>query len=329
MKEYARTDLALEARELYFEAAKTQEEEDIKGVSVESEKNGEYIIVTRVKIEDNEGEAALNKKMGTYVTIEFPKDFAGYNNLNIKLMEICRDEIEKLIETEVKTTLVIGLGNWNITADSLGPKTVGDILVTRHLEKYMPDEIDERLSSVSAVAPGVLGITGIETGEIVKGLCKRVKPDLVIAIDALCSRKIDRINSTIQISNTGIVPGAGVGNRRMALDEKTLGVPVIAIGIPTVVDAATIAGDTIELVVGSLEEHAKDNEPLYKMLSVIEEEDNMPIIKQALSPAVGNFIVTPKEIDESVERLSRIIADGINLALHRGLTLEELEIYRY
>ena len=114
-------------------------------------------------------------------------------------------------------------------------------------------------------------------------------------------------------------------NKRMALDEKTLGVPVIAIGIPTVVDAATIAGDTIELIVGSLEKHAKDNEPLYKMLSVIEEEDNMPIIKQALSPAVGNFIVTPKEIDESVDRLSRIIADGINLALHRGITLEELD----
>ena len=224
--------------------------------------------------------------------------------------------------------MVIGLGNWNITADALGPKTIGDIVVTRHLQKYMPDEIDDRLSSVSAAAPGVLGITGIETGEIVRGLCEKVTPDLIIAIDALCSRKIDRINSTIQISDTGITPGAGVGNKRMAIDEETLGVKVIAIGVPTVVDAATIAGDTIEIIVNNLEERAKDNEPLYKMLSVIEEEDNMPIIKEALTPAIGDFIVTPKEIDESVSRLSRIIGDSINLALHKGLELSELELYK-
>lgn len=324
-----RTDLALEARELYFEAAKAEAEKEIDGVEVETEKKYDEIIITRVKVKNDEAQNLLNKKMGTYITVEFPKDFSGFNNLSRHLCEICSNELKKLIELcSIKTTLVVGLGNWNITADSLGPKVVGDILVTRHLSKYMPEEIDSRLSSVSAAAPGVLGITGIETGEIVKGLCERIKPDLIIAVDALCSRKIDRINSTIQISDTGIVPGAGVGNNRMALDEKTLGTPVIAVGIPTVVDAATIAGDTIELIVSNLEEHAKQNEPLYKMLTVIEEEDNMPIIKQALTPAIGSFIVTPKEIDESVMRLSRIVADSINLSLHDGITLEELELYR-
>ena len=327
MRKNVRTDLALEARELLFESG--AEPKSLEGVRVEEEADGEEIKITRVIVENDEGEKTLSKRKGTYVTVEFPPDFWGYNNLSDRLIEICSKEINALIGKDgPKNTLVIGLGNWNITADALGPKTVGDVLVTRHLAKYMPDEIDERLSSVSAAAPGVLGLTGIETGEIVKGLCEKVAPNLIIAIDALCSRKIDRINSTIQISDTGIIPGAGVGNKRMSIDEETLGVPVIAIGVPTVVDAATIAGDTIELIVNNLEEHAKDNEPLYKMLSVIEEEDNMPIIKEALSPAIGNFIVTPKEIDESVSRLSRIIGDSINLALHKGLELSELELYK-
>lgn len=327
MKRSVRTDLAIEARELLFESG--AEETKLDGVRVEEENNGEEIKITRVIVENSKGEETLSKRIGTYVTVEFPPDFWGYNALSDRLIEICSKEISALIgENRPKSTLVIGLGNWNITADALGPKTIGDVLVTRHLAKYMPDEIDERLSSVSAAAPGVLGLTGIETGEIVKGLCEKVRPDLVIAIDALCSRKIDRINSTIQISDTGIVPGAGVGNKRMAVDEETLGVPVIAIGVPTVVDAATIAGDTIEIIVNNLEEHAKENEPLYKMLSVIEEEDNMPIIKEALSPAIGDFIVTPKEIDEAVSRLSRIIGDSINLSLHNGIELSELELYK-
>ncbi len=326
MKRSIRTDLALEAREFLLESG---EQKEVEGVSIEEEMCSEDVKITRVIVESEKGEKRLSKKRGTYVTVEFPPDFGGYNNITDTLIKVCSKEITALFPNGVpKTTLVIGLGNWNITADALGPKTVGDVLVTRHLQKYMPEEIDSRLSSVSAVAPGVLGITGIETGEIVKGLSKKVSPDLIIAVDALCSRKIDRINSIVQISNTGIIPGAGVGNKRMSVDEETLGVPVIAIGVPTVVDAATIAGDTIEIIVNNLEEHAKDNAPLYKMLTVIEEEDNMPIIKEALSPAIGDFIVTPKEIDESVSRLSKIIADSINLSLHNGLTLSELELYK-
>lgn len=319
----------MEAREFYFETAEENKGE-IDGVRTEIEKDGDEITVTRVFIENKNGESALGKKAGTYITFEFPQDFWGYNNISQRLIELCAAEIKRLLgNKKPKNTLVIGLGNRNITADALGPKTVEGVLATRHLIKYMPDEIDGRITSVAAASPGVLGLTGIETGEIVFGMCENVKPDLIIAVDALCSRKIDRINSTIQISNTGIVPGAGVGNKRMSLDEETLKVPVIAIGIPTVVDAATIAGDTFELILGSLEENAKENLPLYKILKVIEQEDNNVIIKEALSPAIGNFIVTPKEIDEAVMRLSKIISDGINLALHEGLTLSELELFKF
>lgn len=322
-----RTDLALEAREIFL--AESKSKSDIDGVLVEEESFGEEIKVTRVIIKNETGEKTLSKKRGKYVTVEFPADFSGYNNLSLRLTEIIKDEIEKILAGKIpENTLVIGLGNRNITADALGPKVVEGVLATRHLKEYMPDEIDERLSSVSAVAPGVLGRTGIETGEIVKGICEKVSPKLVIAIDALCSRKIDRINSTVQISNTGIQPGAGVGNKRMTIDEGTLGVPVIVLGVPTVVDAATLAEDTIELIVGGLKAGAKENLPLYKMLSVIEKEDNLPIIKEVLSSAEQNFVVTPKEIDESIGRLSGVIANSINLCLHKGLTLADLELYK-
>lgn len=193
----------------------------------------------------------------------------------------------------------------------------------------MPDEIDRRLSSVAAAAPGVLGITGIETGEMVFGICEKIKPDLIIAIDALCSRKTERINSTVQISNTGITPGAGVGNPRTAICEETLKVPVIALGIPTVVDAATIAKDTFEIILENLSNNAKDNLPLFKILSVLKQEDNESLIKNALSPSCESLIVTPKEIDETVIRLSKILSDGINLALHNGLRLSEIELFKY
>lgn len=322
-----RTDLALEAREIYL--ADKEEKSEIDGVLVEEESFGEEIKVTRVIIKNENGEKTLSKKKGKYVTVEFPADFSGYNNLTLRLTQIIKDELFSILGGKIpENTLVIGLGNRNITADALGPEVVDSVLVTRHLKEYMPDEIDDRLSSVSAVAPGVLGRTGIETGEIVKGLCEKIAPELVIAIDALCSRKIDRINSTVQISNTGIQPGAGVGNKRMAIDEEFLNVPVVVLGVPTVVDAATIAQDTIELIVGSLKAGAKENLPLYKMLSVIEKEDNLPIIKEVLSSSVKNFVVTPKEIDESIIRLSNVIANGINLVLHQGLSIQELELYK-
>ena len=224
--------------------------------------------------------------------------------------------------------MVIGLGNRNITADALGPLTVGSVLVTRHLLEYMPEEIDSRLRSVCAISPGVLGITGIETVEIVRGLAEHIHPSLIIAVDALCSRRMERINTTIQLTDTGIIPGAGIGNRRMSINRDSLGIPVIAIGVPTVVDAATIVSDTIDMIIENLKENAGESRPIYKMLEVIAAEDKFGLIKQVLTPHFGDFIVSPKEVDTAVSSISDIIANGINIALHKGIGLEDIDRYK-
>ena len=168
----------------------------------------------------------------------------------------------------------------------------------------------------------------METGEIVKGLCQHVKPSLIIAIDALCSRNMNRINNTIQLTDTGITPGAGIGNRRMAIDRNSLGVPVIAIGVPTVVDAATIAGDTIDLILENLKANAGESRPIYKMLEVIAAEDKYTLIKQVLTPHYGDFVVSPKEVDNVVNDISAIIANGINISLHEGMTMQDIDRYK-
>ena len=222
---------------------------------------------------------------------------------------------------------MVGLGNWNITADALGPKVIRSLMVTRHLKEYVPEEIDEGIRPVCAIAPGVLGITGIETGEIVRGLVEKIKPKLVIAIDALCSRKTERINTTIQIADTGITPGEGVGNKRRALNKETLGIPVVAIGVPTVVDAATIANDCIDLILHSLKNHAGEEKPLYKVLDTIEAEDKYSLIRGAIEPSLGNFIVAPKEVDTIIDDISKVIANGINISLHEGIDLADVDRY--
>ncbi len=323
----ARTDLAIEAREMYFENA--QLETEAEGIAAEEQECDFGIKVTRVFVQDERGKKALNKAEGTYITVELPDPNETLQEAYEEACRICSEELAKLIKDKWDgTVLVLGLGNRNITADALGPKTVDSVLVTRHLLQYMPEEIDERLRSVCAISPGVLGITGVETGEIVKGICDRVKPGLIIAVDALCSRRMERINNTIQLTDTGIVPGAGIGNRRMAIDEYTLGIPVVAIGVPTVIDAATIAGDTIDKIIENLKLNAEENRPLYKMLSVIAEEDKYGMIKQVLTPDYGDFVVTPKEVDTVVENIAEIIANGINIALHEGITLDDIDRYK-
>lgn len=323
----ARTDLALEAREMYFENAVIEAEAE--GVTAEEESFGENIKVTRVKILDEKGQKSLGKEKGEYITIEIKSDVGREQKLYEEACRICAKEISKIIKIKrEETVLVVGLGNWNITADALGPKAAGNVLVTRHLLEYMPEEIDSRLRSVCALSPGVLGITGVETGEIIKGLVDRIKPSLVIAVDALCSRRMERVNSTIQITDTGITPGAGIGNRRMEINKKALGVPVVAIGVPTVVEAATIAGDTIDMILADLKANAGENKPLYKLLSVIAEEDKYSMIKQVLTPQYGDFVVTPKEVDTVVDNISSVIANGINIALHEGITLDDIDRYK-
>jgi len=324
-----RTDLTLEAHELLREQAlkEKNEQQDIPGVRVENAGNDE-IKITRVIVETPAGEKAIGKPMGNYITLEVP----GLRENDQELYEnTCRalaQELAGILKLGDKTmTLVVGLGNWNVTPDALGPKVVSSMMVTRHLLEYLPEQVDKGVRPVCAVAPGVLGITGIETGEIIRGIVERIRPDYVIAIDALASRKMERVNTTIQIADTGISPGSGVGNKRMELSRATLGIPVIAIGVPTVVDAATMANDTIDLVLDSMIQQAPQGTEFYNMMKSIDREEKYNMIKEVLEPYVGNLIVTPKEIDEVVKKIAKVIANGLNIALHQGITLNDVNRY--
>ncbi len=322
-----RTDLALEMRELFLEAGEMISE--IQGVRAEEELIEQGIKATAVEILDKNGEKALHKEKGRYITIELPKDWWMKQAVYEAACKACAKELKKLVSgNSLENVLVVGLGNRNITPDAVGPTTLDYVLVTRHLIRYMPEEIDKRLKSVCAIAPGVLGITGLETGEIIKGLTEKIKPSLIIAIDALCSRSVERVNKTIQLSDTGITPGAGVGNRRMSLNKKEMGVPVIGVGVPTVIDAATIAADAIDLLIKNMKENSGENQGFLEILKDAEEEDRLFLLKEVLGENVGDFIVTPKDIDEQAEKMSRIIANGINIALHEGISLSDIDEYK-
>ena len=308
-----RTDLALERRDLYNKANNI--EKDINGIEAEEEKVDDNITISRVKVTNEKGEEAIGKKQGNYITIDV-KNLKIANEEEIqKTSEIVTNELRKLINEHVQengSVLIVGLGNIYVTPDSLGPKVINEIDITRHLLEYMPEVLDKNTREVSAISPGVLGTTGIETMEILKGIIDNTKPQLVIIIDALASRNIERISSSVQIADTGIVPGAGVGNARKELTENTLGVPVIAMGIPTVVEAATIAADSLTLFINKAQEKGESNDFLNKL----QEEDKYKIIKEILAPEEYNFIVTPKEIDSLIEKMKDIVARGINFAVN-------------
>ena len=307
-----RTDLALEAKEIYSENAKDKEK--INGVDVKITKN-ESITTTKIKITNENGIRALGKPIGTYVTIEAP-DIKYSVEVYEKACQLLADEIRNLAKIESKTkTLVVGLGNKKITPDALGPDVISKLMVTNHMKEHLKDFFDDDITSVCAIAPGVLGTTGMETAQIIKGVIEQVKPDLVIAVDALASRSLDRISTTIQLSDTGISPGAGVENARARLDEKTLGVKVIAIGVPTVVDAMTIASDSIDMAMNDLNE------------DILGDEKKNQLIKDALTKNIGSLMVTPKDIDTVIEKTSKTVANGINLALHKNLTFEDIESF--
>lgn len=307
-----RTDLALEAKEMYSENVKSKDE--INGVDVKITKN-EGITTTKIKITNEHGTIALGKPIGTYVTIEAP-DIKYSVDVYEKACLLLAEEIRNLAKIESRTkTLVVGLGNKKITPDALGPDVISKLMVTNHMKEHLKDFFDDDITSVCAIAPGVLGTTGMETAQIIKGVIEQVKPDLVIAVDALASRSLDRISNTIQLSDTGINPGAGVENSRAKLDEETLGVKVLAIGVPTVVDAVTIASDSIDMVMADLGE------------DVLGDEKKNRMIKDALSKNIGTLMVTPKDIDSVIEKTSKTVANGINLALHRNLTFEDIESF--
>lgn len=318
-----RTDLAIEAREIYNEKHK----EEIPGVKVkEYEENS--IKITKVTIMDEVGEKIMNKPKGKYITIDMP-EFVHYDsNAKDSVSKVLAKELTSLINIENSmTAMVVGLGNLYVTPDSLGPKVVSKLMISRHLKELVPDEIDEGVRPVCAIAPGVLGTTGIETSEIVKSIVGKIKPNLIICIDALSSRRLERINSTIQICDTGISPGSGVGNKRAELSEKTLNVPVIAIGVPTVVDAATMANDTIDMVLDALISKSHKGSKFYNILKDLDKKEKQELIREALKPYLSSLIVTPKEVDMLIESITRILANGINIALQPALTLEDINKY--
>lgn len=308
-----RTDLALEARELCEEQSTS-----LEGVIVNT-KELEDCTVTTVEVINEAGSMIMNKEIGKYITLESNLMKFDDDESREKVINYLKDElIDVFGEDKSQKTLVVGLGNWNITSDALGPKSISKTLVTRHIFKNYNKDYDDDFSEVSALSPGVMGITGIETVEIVKSIVDKIKPDRVVAIDALASRKMERINSTIQISTAGISPGAGVGNKRRALNKSYLGVDVIAIGVPTVVDAATLTMDVLDMAIDNLMEVSDEGSEFYGMLKKLRQEEKYQLIKDSLDPYDKNLIVTPKDIDETIENLSIIISEGLNRSLHPG-----------
>ena len=306
-----RTDLASERRDIYQKANKL---ESIDGIESNQEEINENIKVERVKITNENGEKAIGKPMGDYITIDVKKLKIAQEEEIQKASETLTKELKALIDKHINKQgeiLVVGLGNIYVTPDSLGPKVINNIEVTRHIIKYLPQYVEEGTRMVSAISPGVLGTTGIETVEILKGIVENIHPKLIIVIDALASRSIERISSTVQLSDTGIVPGAGVGNKRTEISEITLGVPVIAIGIPTVVETAVLVNDALDLFISRLQDEAKSN----NYLNELKIQDNYEGIKEVLMPGDYNLIVTPKEIDDLIENMKDVVARGINFAV--------------
>ena len=308
-----RTDLALEATEICEEQSTA-----LDGVVVDT-KELEDCTITTVEIINEIGSKIMNKEIGKYITLESDLMKFDDDDSREKVINYLKDELIEIFGTDQsKKTLIIGLGNWNITSDALGPKSVSKTLVTRHIFKNYNKDYDDDFTEVSALSPGVMGITGLETSETVKSIVDMIKPDRVIAIDALASRKMERVNSTIQISTAGISPGGGVGNKRKALNKDYLGVDVIAIGVPTVVDAATLTSDVLDLAIDNLISQSNEGENFYNMLKQLKEDEKYHLIKESLDPYDKNLIVTPKDIDETIENLSIIISEGLNRSLHPG-----------
>ena len=314
-----RTDLAAEAYEMLTEAA-----EELSGIESHNETT-EGIGIHRVLVKTEAAAERIGKPCGNYITVELPPlSLASAEEISAACRLISKELRRLLSLSPDKTVLVIGLGNRSITPDALGPEVVSQLLITRHLFSHLSEDATEHFRPVCAISPGVLGITGIETEEIVRGVVEKVKPDCVLCIDALAARSMHRVGSTVQLCDTGIAPGAGVGNRRHALNYETLGVPVIALGVPTVIDAATITADTLSLITKALKKESGKDTPFLGVLSSMNTEDCALLAKDTLSSEAGNFIVTPKEVDLLIDKISKLVAESINYALFEDLTPDEI-----
>ncbi|WP_409297582.1 GPR endopeptidase [Peribacillus sp. SCS-26] len=350
-----RTDLAVEAREMALTERLVHDEKNIsqlEGVIIK-ERNVDGIEISLVQVTEA-GEKTVGKKQGSYLTLEVQGIREQDTDLQQKVSSIFAHEfghyMKQMNIPEDASCLVVGLGNWNVTPDALGPSVVENLLVTRHLFELQPGQVEDGYRPVSAISPGVMGLTGIETSDIIDGVIKKTNPDFIIAIDALAARSVERVNSTIQISDTGIHPGSGVGNKRKELSQETLGIPVIAIGVPTVVDAVSITSDTIDYILkhfgremregGSpsrslvpagfsmgdtpklTEEDLPGEEERKTFLGIIgtlPEEEKRKLIYEVLAPIGHNLMVTPKEVDVFIKDMANLIANGLNAALHQAV----------
>lgn len=310
-----RTDLALEEKERF-----ESDNVEISGVVLEEDYDETLEIrITRVKIETENGAKAMGKPAGVYLTLEAPNLAVPDEDYHREISEKLADHMEELLHENHLTgrdisVLVVGLGNRQVTPDALGPYVADNLCVTRHIVreygKYAMGM--ERAQLVSAIVPGVMGQTGMETLEIVKGVVTETKPDLVIAVDALAARNSRRLNRTIQIADTGIHPGSGVGNHRNGLTRETLGIPVIGIGVPTVVDAATIVSDTMENLIQALET-SETLKGVGEVLKMYNNAEKYELVKELISPHLNGMFVTPKDEDEMVKQISYTISESLNL----------------
>lgn len=310
-----RTDLALEEKERF-----ESDNVEVSGVVLEEEYDKEREIrITRVKVETENGAKTMGKPVGVYLTMEAPNmavpDEDYHREVSVKLSGYIQELIQgRSLDTDDLSVLVVGLGNRQVTPDALGPYVADNLCVTRHIVKeygkYAMGMEHARL--VSAIVPGVMGQTGMETLEIVKGVVEETKPDLVIAIDALAARNTRRLNRTIQIADTGIHPGSGVGNHRNGLTMESVGVPVIGIGVPTVVDAATIANDTMENLIDALES-SEILKGVGDVLRSYNSAEKYELIKELISPHLNGMFVTPKDEDELVKQISYTISEALNM----------------
>ncbi len=293
-----RTDLAIESAESL--SCKNQK---LSGVDIKEIQNPwTHIRVTHVYIKNQEGSKQLGKPIGRYITLDTPYLADSDEDYHKEITKALMEQLEILVpDIRQKNILVVGIGNRDITPDALGPEVVSHLMITRHLllEYGRKKDFTKDLGMVSAIAPGVMAQTGMEAMEIIKGVVKETSPDVLIVIDALAARSISRLNKTIQLTDTGICPGAGVGNLRHGLNKKTVGIPVIAIGIPTVIDAATIVVDTFESLMGNLD---------------LEEQEMF--LQEVLTEELCTMFVTPKDIDQTISKISFTISEAINSLCH-------------
>lgn len=311
-----RTDLAMEQKERF-----ESDHVEVSGVVLEEEYDEEKEIkITTVRIETENGAKAMGKPVGTYLTLEAPNMAAADEGYHREISETLAGFLEKYMkdteENQEKgySVLVVGLGNREVTPDALGPYVVDQLNVTRHIVqeygRYAVGKGGSRI--VSAIVPGVMAQTGMESAEIIRGIVNETTPDLIMVIDALAARSTKRLNRTIQISDAGIYPGAGVGNHRSEITKDTMGIPVIAIGVPTVVDAATIVNDTMENFITALET-SETLKGVGVVLQGYNSAEKYELVKELIAPHLNGMFVTPKDIDDTVRRISYTISEAMNM----------------